>query len=451
MAKSSSSSENEVYDDSYCSKSCRKNTENLNTKISKLNEELSDCENNLYHYKIGLSQVEDRLVKFKTQEIKFCEKIRGLERDVEVRNNKIEYLMNELEQVKKEKEGLDNKLTGFESASKDLDTLLGSQRTDKNKEGLPEFVDDTINDYTLAQMESRLVEQKEREIKYIEKIRTLEYYDKGKKECIETLKKQLETLKLENNGDLSWTGLSECADDTNGESIDSILSKPSVKFVKAAERSTLNKVEAVKKPSVRYAELYRKPSKKSTVRGNQRNWNNLKSQQLGENFVRKNKACFNCGHFDLSYDCGLGVKKGTTRPQNNTHKSMPPRPSRPPMTPVRPNMNAARPKRTSFYKPSHSYNKRPFQDTTQELMIILIQRVQRLERELKARTPIHKVDRGRSRPVMAWVPKKKLDCNCSIKFREGLLGIKCSKPFPLSVMNSHCQKKFPLPEESSHC
>nr|GFC84325.1 hypothetical protein [Tanacetum cinerariifolium] len=33
-------------------------------------------------------------------------------------------------------------------------------------------------------------------------------------------------------------------------------------------------------------------------------------------------------------------------------------------------------------------------------------RVQRLEKELKARTPIHKVDRGRSKPVMAWVPKK---------------------------------------------
>nr|GFA98812.1 hypothetical protein [Tanacetum cinerariifolium] len=84
----------------------------------------------------GLSQVEARLVEFKTQEIEFCEKIRGLERDVEVKNNKIENLMNELEQVKKEKEGLDNKLTGFESASKDLDTLLGNQRTDKNKEGL---------------------------------------------------------------------------------------------------------------------------------------------------------------------------------------------------------------------------------------------------------------------------------------------------------------------------
>nr|GEW02957.1 hypothetical protein [Tanacetum cinerariifolium] len=82
------------------------------------------------------NKVEARLVEFKEQEIKFCEKIRGLERDVEVRNNKIEYLMNELEQVKKEKEGLDNKLTSFESASKDLDNLLGSQRSDKNKEGL---------------------------------------------------------------------------------------------------------------------------------------------------------------------------------------------------------------------------------------------------------------------------------------------------------------------------
>nr|GEU65328.1 hypothetical protein [Tanacetum cinerariifolium] len=84
----------------------------------------------------GLSHVEARLIEFKTQEIKFCKKIRGHEFDVEVKNNKIENLMNELEKVKKDKEGLDSKLTGFESASKDLDTLLGSQRTNKNKEGL---------------------------------------------------------------------------------------------------------------------------------------------------------------------------------------------------------------------------------------------------------------------------------------------------------------------------
>nr|GEU68135.1 hypothetical protein [Tanacetum cinerariifolium] len=91
----------------------------------------------------------------------------------EVRDNKTEYLMNELEHVKKEKESLDNKLTGFENALKVLDNLLGSQRSDKNKEGLgysvvppsptqiysplkkdlswtglPEFVDDTVTDYS---------------------------------------------------------------------------------------------------------------------------------------------------------------------------------------------------------------------------------------------------------------------------------------------------------------
>nr|GEU75312.1 ribonuclease H-like domain-containing protein [Tanacetum cinerariifolium] len=117
MAKSSLGTDNEVYDDSYCSKSCRKNTENLDTKISKLNEELSDCEIDLYNYKRGLSQVEARLVEFKENEVKYCERIRVLERDVEIRDNKIEYFKNELEQ-------------------KDLSWI-----------GLPEFVDDTVTDY----------------------------------------------------------------------------------------------------------------------------------------------------------------------------------------------------------------------------------------------------------------------------------------------------------------
>nr|GEV27647.1 hypothetical protein [Tanacetum cinerariifolium] len=136
MVKSSSSFKNEVFDDSLCSKSCKKNTDSLSTKITNLNEALSDSKTNLYHYKLGLSQVEARLVEFKTHEIKLCKKIRVLKFNVKNKNNKIKNLMNELEQIKKEKEGLDSKLTGFESASKDLDTLLGSQRSDKNKEGL---------------------------------------------------------------------------------------------------------------------------------------------------------------------------------------------------------------------------------------------------------------------------------------------------------------------------
>nr|GEW99455.1 hypothetical protein [Tanacetum cinerariifolium] len=238
MVNSSSSSENKVYDDSHCSKSCRKNTENLNTKITNLNEALIDSKTNLYHYKLALSQVEARLVEFKTQEIKFCKKIRGLKFDLKNKNTKIKNLMNELEQIKKEKKGLDSKLTGFESAAKDLDTLLGSQRSDKNKEGLR---------YSVVPPPPAQV------------------YSPPKK-------------------DMSWTGLPKFADDTiadysrpspsiesnscdlqnsnssifeHGESSKSIMSKPMIKFVKAADCAEVktNKAEAARKPSIKYAEM----------------------------------------------------------------------------------------------------------------------------------------------------------------------------------------------------
>nr|GEX21485.1 hypothetical protein [Tanacetum cinerariifolium] len=190
------------------------------------------------------NEVEARLVKFKTQEIKFCKKIRGLEVDVEFKNNKIENLMYELEQVKKEKEGLDSKLTGFKSALKYLETLLGSQRTDKNKEdlrynvfpppaqvysppkkdmswiGLLEFADDTITDYNRP---SPSIESN--------------------------------TSDLQN----SSSSISK-----HGESSSSIMSKPMIKFVKAADSPTViktNKVETARNSSVKYAEMYRNTSK----------------------------------------------------------------------------------------------------------------------------------------------------------------------------------------------
>nr|GEV49583.1 hypothetical protein [Tanacetum cinerariifolium] len=325
-------SKNEVYDDSCCSKSCRKNTEDLNTKITKLNKALGDSKTNLYHYKLGLSQVEARLVEFKTQEIKFCEKIRGLEFDVKNKNTKIENLMHELEQVKKEKGCLDSKLTGFESASKDLDTLLGSQISDKNKEGLgysvvppfsqvysppkkdmswtglPEFADDTITDYS---RHSPSIESN--------------------------------TSDLQNSN----SSVSELEESSN-----SVISKPMIKFVKATDSPTdikTNKVEIVRKSPVRYAEMYKNTSKSPKVR------------------------------------VSTARRVNTAAP--------------------RPNVNSARPK------------------TTQYLVIIkLIQRVKRLERELKARNPptkIQNVDvRDRSRSVMAWVPKKVNMDNPNITMEE---------------------------------
>nr|GEX50746.1 hypothetical protein [Tanacetum cinerariifolium] len=240
------------------------------------------------------SQVESKLVEHKEREIKYCKKIRGLELVVKFNTNKFECIAKELETLKKEKEGVEDKLAGFLTASKDLDNLIKSQRSDLNKEGLG----------------------------YSDVPPPAQIYSSLKK-------------------DLSWTGLLEFADDTvtdysrpsptmestSGDdqnrnpsvsetdaSPSTITPKPFIKFVKpndSPSKSKTGKTETPKKPPVKYAEQYKKPNKKPYVRGNQRNWNNLKSHQLGPNFVMKKKACFNCGDFNhLAYDCRKRIKKG---------------------------------------------------------------------------------------------------------------------------------------------
>ncbi|GJX25150.1 putative ribonuclease H-like domain-containing protein [Tanacetum coccineum] len=82
-----------------------------------------------------------------------------------------------------------------------------------------------------------------------------------------------------------------------------------IDFVKAKQQEN-----PVRKP-VKYAEMYRS----QTPRGNQRNWNNQKSQQLGSNFVMYNKACFVCGSFDhVQANCNYHQRKRVVSGNNYT-------------------------------------------------------------------------------------------------------------------------------------
>nr|GEZ63880.1 hypothetical protein [Tanacetum cinerariifolium] len=123
----------------------------------------------------------------------------------------------------------------------------------------------------LAQVEARLAEHRNRELKYCKKIKVLEFNTESRANCIESLTKDLELLKKEK-------GLPEFKDDTVTDYSDDvqnknpsiakteashsiISSKPFIKFVKAADRPTedkTDKVETAKKPPVKYAEQYRK-------------------------------------------------------------------------------------------------------------------------------------------------------------------------------------------------
>nr|GEY35190.1 ribonuclease H-like domain-containing protein [Tanacetum cinerariifolium] len=99
------SPESMVFDNSLCFKDCKKNDDSLNSKITDLTDKLFDAKNMIYHYKLRLAQVESRLVEHKEREIKYCEKIKGLELDVNFNTNKFECIAKELETLKKEKEG----------------------------------------------------------------------------------------------------------------------------------------------------------------------------------------------------------------------------------------------------------------------------------------------------------------------------------------------------------
>nr|GEX84696.1 ribonuclease H-like domain-containing protein [Tanacetum cinerariifolium] len=275
MAKTSA--ESEVFDNSLCSKACKKNTKILNSKITQLTNKLSDRENMLYHYKLGLAQVKERLAELRNRELKYCETIRALEFKVESSANCIESLTKDLELLKKEK--------GYSDVPPPPAQLYSPPKKDLSWTGLPEFKDDTVTDYSrpLPPIESTSDNAQNR------------------------------------NPSVTETKASSST----------ISPKPFIKFVKANDS----------------------PTKSS-------------------NFVIKKKTCFNCGDFNhLAYDCSKRVKRGTSRSQNNTHKSFTPRsivhrPNRPPMRPMRLNMNAARLNRTSFIKPVHSYTKRPYQRTS---------------------------------------------------------------------------------------
>ncbi|GJT98904.1 hypothetical protein Tco_1094422 [Tanacetum coccineum] len=100
--------------------------------------------------------------------------------------------------------------------------------------------------------------------------------------------------------------------------------KPSfakVDFVKSNEHVKLPK-ESVKKVENNMQAKYPRKNSQSP-RGNKRNWNNLMTQKLGNNFELKNKACYVCDSFNhLIKDCDFYEKKMVEKPVwNNARRA----------------------------------------------------------------------------------------------------------------------------------
>ncbi|GJX77507.1 ribonuclease H-like domain-containing protein [Tanacetum coccineum] len=82
------------------------------------------------------ASVEERLVFYKKNEGMLCDQIVVLKRDASFNESEINALKIQIERLKKEKESNQFKINNFENASKSLDKLIGSQKSDNNRKGV---------------------------------------------------------------------------------------------------------------------------------------------------------------------------------------------------------------------------------------------------------------------------------------------------------------------------
>ncbi|GJZ23649.1 putative ribonuclease H-like domain-containing protein [Tanacetum coccineum] len=261
---------------------------------------------------------------------------------------------NEFEKVKQEKEGIEFKIEKFDKASKDLDQLLGSQITDKCKKGLG---------YSVVPPPHPLIYNRPNKLDLsysgLDEFKELEFKSYGPKDSGPKDSEQESNVVCDKKSDNSKETLVE----------EQILQDTS-SFVESLPNVDKETVFHVNK------------------RGNQRNWNGHKSNQLSKEFVMYNKAFFISGSFNhLQINCDNYQRRGIVSRNNysrvdakTTHPSIPRNISPKavllktgltPLKTVRP-VNTAHPKtavhsaksKTHFFKQAQSAAKRLFYKQT---------------------------------------------------------------------------------------
>ncbi|GJY27133.1 ribonuclease H-like domain-containing protein [Tanacetum coccineum] len=119
-----------------CSKNCVKTYEKLQKQFDEQRQTLSKANLEIVAYQLGLESVEAQLVVHQKNEVVYEEKIAVLEFKVKDKSNAITRLKNQLDETLREKDDLKAKLEQFETSSKNLNKLINSQLSAKDKTGL---------------------------------------------------------------------------------------------------------------------------------------------------------------------------------------------------------------------------------------------------------------------------------------------------------------------------
>ncbi|GJU68852.1 hypothetical protein Tco_1255111 [Tanacetum coccineum] len=130
---SSSSSDNEVQK---CSKQCLESFKTLQKNYDSEREKHSRARLEIQGYELALESLESRILVHEKNELAWGEKYEFQNYELKCREIKINNLNLELEKVVKERDELKLKIEKWEESSKNLDELLNSQMSARDKTGL---------------------------------------------------------------------------------------------------------------------------------------------------------------------------------------------------------------------------------------------------------------------------------------------------------------------------
>ncbi|GJU09484.1 retrovirus-related pol polyprotein from transposon TNT 1-94 [Tanacetum coccineum] len=253
-------SDSEVNNDKSCTKTCLKTYETLKKQCDDLIVKLNQTEFKATTYKRGLTTVEEQLVTYRKNEVLFVMEVAVLKREVACKDYVIQCCYKWLKRLSKKSGvwGVCCVQPPHHLIYKALQNVcVVYYGHDEFKE--PEFKSYGPKD---SNLESTIDKKS----------------DDSKENTDDSLVKE-QVLENENSFIVSPLNVDK-------ETI--FPPDKKIEFVKPKSN------EKPVRKSVKYAEMYRSQS----PRGNQRNWNGQKSNQVGSDFVMYNKACFVCGSFD---------------------------------------------------------------------------------------------------------------------------------------------------------
>ncbi|GJR57521.1 ribonuclease H-like domain-containing protein [Tanacetum coccineum] len=334
MGYSSSSSDSEVSNDSTCFKSCLEIVRLLKSQYDQLLKDFKKFKLMVLGYKTGLESVEERLEFYKKNESIYEEKIKGLKWDIQVGEITIGELKKKLEIVQKEKDGIQFNVDKFENASKSLNKLIECQIVENCKKGLGynEVPPPYIGNFMPLKPDLSFIGLDE----FVNEPAVENCKAKSSKEEPKVVRKNDDAPTIED-----WVSDSE-EENVSQPKIEKKIVKPSIAKIEFVKPKQLEKTA---RKTVKQVGKHRQNT--HSPRGNQRNWNNMMSQRLGSNFEMFNKACYEYGSKSSTNEVNISkiaVSVNTARQVNTAHSKI--------------TVNAARPI-SYLSKTSHSTVKRP--------------------------------------------------------------------------------------------